>query len=108
VSERLVSLLEHVGTSSLIFVPTSEDFEVPELRPVLDLYGRGKDFSAVDRAKLCRLAWELTADSFGGRHQLYERLHSGDPATIIAAVYQRYDKENAVDIVNRLLESSGS
>ena len=108
VSERLVSLLEHIGTSSLIFVPTSEDFESPELAPFLNLYGRGKDFPALDRAKLCRLAWELTADSFGGRHQLYERLHSGDPATIIAAVYQRYDKKNAVDMVSRLLESSGS
>jgi aromatic ring hydroxylase len=81
---------------------------VPELRPFLELYGRGKDFSALDRAGLSRLAWELTADSFGGRQQLYERLHSGDPATIIAAVYQRYDKTNAVDIVKRLLESSGS
>ena len=108
VSERIVSILEHIGTSSLIFVPTAEDFRVPELGPLLHLYGRGKDFSAIDRAKLCRLAWELTGDSFGGRQQLYERLHSGDPATIIAAVYQRYDKTNAVDIVKRLLESSGS
>jgi len=108
VSERIVSILEHIGTSSLIFVPTLEDFQVPELAPLLDLYGRGKDFSSIDRAKLCRLAWELTGDSFGGRQQLYERLHSGDPATIIAAVYQRYDKTNAVDIVKRLLESSGS
>jgi 4-hydroxyphenylacetate 3-monooxygenase oxygenase component len=108
VSERIVTLLEHIGTSSLIFVPTSEDFETKELAPLLELYARGKDFSALDRAKLCRLAWELTADSFGGRHQLYERLHSGDPATIIAAVYQRYDKTKAVDIVTRLLESSGT
>jgi 4-hydroxyphenylacetate 3-monooxygenase/anthranilate 3-monooxygenase (FAD)/4-hydroxyphenylacetate 3-monooxygenase len=108
VSERIVSLLEHLGTSALIFVPTAEDFDAPELRPLLDLYGRGKDLPAFDRARLCRLAWELTADSFGGRHQLYERLHSGDPATIIAAVYQRYDKAGAVDIVTRLLESSGS
>jgi aromatic ring hydroxylase len=108
VSERLVSILEHLGTSSLIFIPTAEDFRVPELEKHLDLYGRGKDFSAIDRAKLCRLAWELTGDSFGGRQQLYERLHSGDPATIIAAVYQRYDKTNAVDIVKRLLESTGS
>jgi 4-hydroxyphenylacetate 3-monooxygenase/anthranilate 3-monooxygenase (FAD)/4-hydroxyphenylacetate 3-monooxygenase len=105
VSERLVSLLEHIGTSSLIFVPTSEDFRAPELEPLLARYGRGKDLSAVDRAKLCRLAWELTADSFAGRHQLYERLHSGDPATIIGAVYTRYDKRKAVAMVERLLRT---
>ncbi len=106
VSERLVEILEHIGTSSLIFVPTAEDFETPELGPLLDVYGRGKGVSSVERARLCRLAWELTGDSFGGRQQLYERLHSGDPAMIIAAVYQRYDKTNAIDIVTRLLESS--
>ena len=47
----------------------------------------------LDRAKLCRLAWELTAESFGGRHQLYERLHSGDPATIVAAVSDQVHRQ---------------
>lgn len=108
VSERIVDLLEHLGTSSLIFVPTAKDFDAPELSPLLEVYGRGKDLGALDRAKLCRLAWELTADSFGGRHQLYERLHSGDPAAIVSAVYQRYDKTEAVDIVARLLQWSGA
>lgn len=108
VSERIVDLLEHLGTSSLIFVPTAKDFDAPELSPLLEIYGRGKDLGALDRAKLCRLAWELTADSFGGRHQLYERLHSGDPGAIISAVYRRYDKTGAVDIVTRLLQWSGA
>jgi 4-hydroxyphenylacetate 3-monooxygenase oxygenase component len=102
-SERIVSILEHVGTSSVVFTATAEDFDVPELRPLIDLYGRGKSVDADYRHRLCRLAWELTADSFGGRQQLYERLHSGSPETIISAAYHRYDKSKGIAMVNRLI-----
>lgn len=108
ISERLVSILEHLGTSSLVFTPTEEDFRAPELRPYLELYGRGKDASAEARIRLCKLAWELTGDSFGGRQQLYERLHAGDPAVIAEGVYQRYDKTAAVEQVRRLLALNGA
>lgn len=104
-SERIVSILEHVGTSALVFTPTAEDFDVPELRRLIDVYGRGKGVDALYRHKLCRLAWELTADSFGGRQQLYERLHSGSPEVTIANAYHRYDKSNAVRMVNQLLQA---
>jgi 4-hydroxyphenylacetate 3-monooxygenase len=106
VSERIVDIIEHIGTSGLIFLPSEKDFAVPELKPLLDVYYRGKDVTAYDRTRLSKLAWELTGDSFGGRQQLYERLHSGDPNTIQAGVYQRYDKTTAVAMVNRLLNAS--
>lgn len=107
ISERLVSILEHCGNSALIFNPTIEDFSAPALRPLLDRYGRGKDTPALDRIRLCKLAWELTGSAFGGRQQLYERLHAGDPAAIIERVYQAYDKTAAVAQVKRLLALPG-
>ena len=103
ISERLVSIMEHIGTSSLIFLPTKEDMQVPQLKPYIDLYGRGQDTSATDRVKLCKLAWELTGDSFGGRQQLYERLHSGDPAVVISNAYRQYDIARDVELVEALL-----
>lgn len=103
ISERLVNILEHCGASSLIFNPTREDFAAPALRPLLDLYGRGKESSALDRTRLCKLAWELTGGAFGSRQQLYERLHAGDPAAIIERVYQSYNKGHAIAQVKRLL-----
>jgi aromatic ring hydroxylase len=102
-SERIVNIMEHVATSATVFTPTIEDFGVPELRPLLDVYGRGKGVDALYRHKLCRLAWELTADSFGGRQQLYERLHSGSPEAIISGAYQRYDKKKGIAMVNELI-----
>jgi aromatic ring hydroxylase len=102
-SERIVNIFEHVATSAPIFTPTSEDFDVPELRPLLDIYGRGKGVDAAYRHRLCRLAWDLTIDSFGGRQQLYERLHSGSPEVLVSAAYQNYDKSKGIAMVNQLI-----
>ena len=99
-SERIVNIFEHVATSSVVFTATAEDFDVPELRPLIDRYGRGKGVDAFYRHRLCRLAWELTADSFGGRQQLYERLHSGSPEVIVSNAYHRYDKTKGIAMVN--------
>jgi 4-hydroxyphenylacetate 3-monooxygenase oxygenase component len=102
-SERIVNIFEHVTTSAPVFTATTEDFDVPELRPLLDVYGRGKGVDAMYRHKLCRLAWDLAIDSFGGRQQLYERLHSGSPEVLVSAAYQRYDKSKGIAMVNQLI-----
>lgn len=102
-SERIVSIFEHVATSAPVFTPTAEDFDVPELRPLIDIYGRGKGVDASYRHRLCRLAWDLAVDSFGGRQQLYERLHSGSPEVLVSAAYQRYDKTKGIAMVKQLI-----
>lgn len=107
VSERLVSIIEHVTTSSALFVPSAEDMDVEELRPLIDRYWRGKGVDAEYRQKLSKLAWELTGDSFGGRQQLYERLHSGSPEVIVATVYKMYDKKEAIAMVENALAYEG-
>jgi aromatic ring hydroxylase len=106
-SERIISILEHIGTSAPVFAATAEDYDVPELRKFLDLYGRGKGVDALWRHKLSRLAWELGGDSFGGRQQLYERLHSGSPEVIIASAYARYDKKRGLEMVRKLIGEPG-
>ena len=103
VSERLVAILRHLGTSSLVGTPMAADFDVPELQPLLERYFRGRGLGARERVQLCKLAWELTSDSFAGRQELYERLHHGDPLRNAALVYQEYDKTPGVDLVRRLL-----
>jgi len=103
VSEHLVDLLRHVGSSALVGTPMAADFDAPELQPLLERYYRGRGITARERVKLCKLAWELTCDSFAGRQTLYERLHHGDAARNVAITYQDYDKSRAVALVQRLL-----
>jgi 4-hydroxyphenylacetate 3-monooxygenase len=102
-SERIINIFEHVATSAPVFTPTAEDFNAEELRPLLDVYGRGKGVDAHFRYKLCRLAWELSSSSFGGRQQLYERLHSGSPEVIVSGAYQKYDKSKGIAMVKRII-----
>ena len=104
VSERFVELVEHIGTSSLIFLPTAEDWTAPELKKHLDIYMRGKGTSPIDRYKLCRLAWDLTGDGYGGRQQLYERLHSGDPTMVVQNAYRRFDLSAGIELVTKFLD----
>ncbi len=103
-SEKLVEIIRHVGTSSLVGNPMAADFDVPELRPLIDRYFRGRGADARERVKLCKLAWELACDSFAGRQTLYERLHHGDPVRNTAICYLDYDKTRAVALVRRLLD----
>jgi 4-hydroxyphenylacetate 3-monooxygenase oxygenase component len=104
IAARFTHLVEQIGTSSLIFLPTAEDWDAPELRKHLDLYMRGKKMSGIDRHKLCRLAWELTGDSFGSRQRFYDRLHSGSPEVMVASAYQQFDLTRGVEAVRQLLE----
>jgi len=99
-----VELVEHIGTSSLIFLPNAEDWDTPEIRKHLDVYMRGKKIPPKDRYKLCKLAWELTGDAYGSRQQLYERLHSGDPNMMVANAYKNFDLSDGVELVSKFLD----
>jgi len=107
VSERFIELIEHIGTSSLIFLPTGEDWDNPEIREYLDVYMRGKDSSPLDRHKLCKFAWDISGDGFGARQQMYERLHSGDPNVMVANAWRNTDLSHARKLISEFLELDG-
>ncbi|MCP5381600.1 MAG: hypothetical protein H6912_04460 [Kordiimonadaceae bacterium] len=107
VSERFIELIEHIGTSSLIFLPTAEDWNNPEIKEYLDVYMRGKDSSPMDRHKLCKFAWDLSGDGYGARQQMYERLHSGDPNVMVANAWRNTDLSHARSLIADFLELEG-
>ena len=108
VSERFIELVEHIGTSSLIFLPTAKDWDNPEIKQYLDVYMRGKDSSPLDRYKLCKFAWDLTGDGFGSRQQMYERLHSGDPNVMVVNAWRQTDLSKARKLIADFLELEGN
>ena len=108
ISERFIELVEHIGTSSLIFLPTAEDWENPEIKEYLDVYMRGKDSSPMDRHKICKFAWDICGDGFGSRQQMYERLHSGDPNVMVANAWRNTDLSNARKLISSFLDLDGN
>ncbi|MDP6173449.1 MAG: 4-hydroxyphenylacetate 3-hydroxylase N-terminal domain-containing protein, partial [Rhodospirillales bacterium] len=104
ISERFVQLVEHIATSSVIFLPNAKDFDNPEIKKHIDRYWRGRQSTPEDRFKLCKLAWDLTGDQYGARQQMYDRLHSGTPSTMIAASYRTLDLAPGLEMIQKLLD----
>jgi 4-hydroxyphenylacetate 3-monooxygenase len=81
---KIKEIIENVLASALIYLPSSAlDFQVSEIRPVLDQFVRGSNgYTAVDRVKLMKLMWDAIGTEFGGRHELYERNYFGNHESI--------------------------
>jgi 4-hydroxyphenylacetate 3-monooxygenase len=89
---RMVEIIQILGASGLMALPTEADTRGP-LGPMVDRYLQGRNVDAYDRVRLFRLAWDATLSAFGARQVLYERFFFGDPVRMASALYASYDKE---------------
>jgi 4-hydroxyphenylacetate 3-monooxygenase oxygenase component len=103
--QRMAWILREICGAGQVMTPSLADFNLPELRPYLDKYFRGKPgVSAVEKVKLFKLAWELASDKFGSRATIYEYYHSGDPVRNTANVHVGADKARYRDLLSRVLQ----
>ena len=102
---RMIEILQLIGSSSLIAVPTHADFE-SDIGHYLDNYLSTDTLGAKERTKLFRMAWDISISSYGGRQVLYERFFSGDTHRTAALSFARYDKEEvkkrALEVIDRV------
>ncbi|MDP7586635.1 MAG: 4-hydroxyphenylacetate 3-monooxygenase, oxygenase component [SAR202 cluster bacterium] len=103
---RLAEIVQLLGSSSLMALPTEADFDTP-ISPDLERYLATDTTGAKDRVRLFHLAWDVACSAFGGRQVLYERFFGGDPVRNAILLYQSYDKTHAMDRVQRFLEREG-
>lgn len=99
---RLVEIVQQLGASGLMAIPTEADFDSP-LRPTLERYLQGAGLAAEDRVRLFRLAWDYACSAFAGRQVLYERFFFGDPVRMAGAHFFSYDRQPYVDRVWELI-----
>ena len=86
---RMAEIVQLLGSSSLMALPSEIDFEGP-LGSFLDQYLDTDTTQARDRVRLFHLAWDLACSSFGGRQVLYERYFQGDWMRNASALYNAY------------------
>ena len=91
---RMVEILQLLGSSSLMALPSEADFG-SELAPDLERYMATGAATGKERVALFRLAWDVACSAFGSRQALYERFFFGDPSRMASALYGVYDKEGA-------------
>jgi len=102
---RLPELLQFLGASGIIMMPSKADREGP-LGPQIARYLQAGNATAEDRLKLFRLAWDMSMSSFGGRQSLYEKFFFGDPVRMHSALYEVYDKAPYVERIGAFLNRS--
>jgi 4-hydroxyphenylacetate 3-monooxygenase len=95
---RIVEILQLLGSSSLMILPTEADFATP-LRRDIEQYLATDGSTALDRVKLFHLAWDIACSSFGSRQVLYERFFASDPLTRARALAGMFPKKAVTDRV---------
>jgi 4-hydroxyphenylacetate 3-monooxygenase len=99
---RMVEILQLLGSSSLMIIPSEADFQ-SVLKPKIEQYLATDTASARERVKLFRLAWDIACSAFGGRQVLYERFFAGDPMNRAQFLYSIYPKEAVKERIHELL-----
>lgn len=89
---RMVEIIQQIGASGLVAMPTKQDLEGPLADDVKKYYQAARA-EAFDRIPLFRLAWDASLSAFGSRQVLYERFFFGDPVRMAGALVTAHDEQ---------------
>ncbi len=82
---RMVEIIQQIGASGLVAMPTEADLKGPLAEDVRKYYQAARA-EAFDRIPLFRLAWDAALSAFATRQVLYERFFFGDPVRMAGAL----------------------
>jgi 4-hydroxyphenylacetate 3-monooxygenase len=102
---RIVEILQLLGSSSLMILPTEADMNGP-LASHIEQYLVTDGSSAGDRVRLFHLAWDIACSSFGSRQVLYERFFASDPLTRARVLAGMFPRNAVTDRVLAFLRQS--
>jgi 4-hydroxyphenylacetate 3-monooxygenase len=89
---RMVEILQQIGASGLVAMPTEQDLAGPLAEDIAHYYQAAR-MGALERVPLFRLAWDACLSAFASRQVLYERFFFGDPVRMAGAVVATHDAE---------------
>ncbi len=75
---RMVEIIQQIGASGLVAMPTEQDLKGPLVEDIRKYYQAARA-EAFDRIPIFRLAWDAALSAFASRQVLYERFFFGDP-----------------------------
>ena len=82
---RMVEIIQQIGASGLVAMPTEADMKGPLAEDIKKYYQAARA-EAFDRIPIFRLAWDTALSAFGSRQVLYERFFFGDPVRMAGAL----------------------
>jgi 4-hydroxyphenylacetate 3-monooxygenase len=100
---RMVEIVQQIGASGLVAMPTEADVNGP-LAEDVKKYFQAARAEAHERIPLFRLAWDTALSAFGSRQVLYERFFFGDPVRMAGALVINHDRSQYMDRVREFLQ----
>lgn len=100
---NLVSIIQQLGASGLVAVPTSADINGP-LREEIKQYFKAARLEALERIPLFRLAWDASISAFATRQVLYERFFFGDPVRMAGALFTAHSRDQYMERIRQFLK----
>jgi len=82
---RMVEIIQQIGASGLVAMPTEADLKGPLIEDIKKYYQAARA-DAFERIPLFRLAWDASISAFASRQVLYERFFFGDPVRMAGAL----------------------
>jgi len=89
---RMVEIIQQIGASGLVAMPTEADVKGPLAADIRHYYQAARA-EAFDRIALFRLAWDASLSAFASRQVLYEGFFFGDPVRIARALLASHRSE---------------
>ncbi|HET7608312.1 MAG TPA: 4-hydroxyphenylacetate 3-hydroxylase C-terminal domain-containing protein, partial [Gammaproteobacteria bacterium] len=89
---RMIEIVQQLGASGLVAMPTARDLEGP-LADDIRRYYQAARADAFERVPLFKLAWDVAISAFAGRQVLYERFFFGDPVRMAGSLVAAHDAE---------------
>ncbi|HVS77045.1 MAG TPA: 4-hydroxyphenylacetate 3-monooxygenase, oxygenase component [Steroidobacteraceae bacterium] len=89
---RMVEIIQQIGASGLVAMPTESDLKGPLLEDIRKYYQAARA-DAFDRIPLFRLAWDASLSAFASRQVLYERFFFGDPVRMAGALVSGHNAQ---------------
>ena len=89
---RMVEIIQQLGASGLVAMPTEQDLKGP-LADDIRRYYQAARADAFERVPLFKLAWDVAISAFAGRQVLYERFFFGDPVRMAGSLVAAHDSE---------------
>jgi 4-hydroxyphenylacetate 3-monooxygenase len=99
---NLVRIIQQIGASGLVAMPTAADINGP-LREEIGKYYQAARADAWERIPLFRLAWDASMSAFATRQALYEHFFFGDPVRMAGAVCINHPRTDVIDKVQHFL-----
>ncbi|HTV50239.1 MAG TPA: 4-hydroxyphenylacetate 3-monooxygenase, oxygenase component [Steroidobacteraceae bacterium] len=89
---RMVEIIQQIGASGLVAMPTEQDVKGPLAEDIRKYYQAARA-DAFERIPLYRLAWDTALSAFGSRQVLYERFFFGDPVRMAGALVAGHNSQ---------------